>query len=240
MGDQGMPGVCQHARQMGWHMTAIPKPASALLGGVAILTKDPWCRVLLRSFSSEDAQLLMVSVGSPGCEQMVVVTGYKRPRAPRHVLDTLGEWLASLSHRRWVLSGDWNMDVTDSAFAQLCLAWHGSLVVSGCHARGTVPLMRWLWAMNSVVVAKACRPSVVVRIRSSAWTVRAGMLCRSGVSLCTESGARKGSRRRAGVWLGSTLACRRRRGCACWSRSRWMLHGRLGVLPRSSIWLIAA
>ena len=231
-----MPGVCQHARQMGWHMTAIPKPASALLGGVAILTKDPFSALSAVRMPSCSWSLWVAQAASKWSWSL----GISVRVPPRHVLDTLGEWLASLSHRRWVWSGDWNMDVTDSAFAQLCLAWHGSLVVSGCHARGTVPLMRWLWAMNSVVVAKACRPSVVVRIRSSAWTVRAGMLCRSGVSLCTESGARKGSRRRAGVWLGSTLACRRRRGCACWSRSRWMLHGRLGVLPRSSIWLIAA
>ena len=30
--------------------------------------------------------------------------------------------------------------MTDSAFAQLCLVWHGSLIVSGCHVRGTVPI----------------------------------------------------------------------------------------------------
>ena len=151
LAQEAIPGAGQAARQAGWHLTAVPRPAGTLRGGVGILCKDPWSCIVVKSFHSSDAQLLMVTAGAPGCEMLTVITGYRRPKSTFEIFGVLNDWLAEIPHKPWILTGDWNVDVSSSRFADVFLAWHGTLVSSGLHQKGS-------HAIDAIVASSALHP----------------------------------------------------------------------------------
>ena len=93
----------------------------------------------------------MVTAGAPGCEMLTVITGYRRPKSTFEIFGVLNDWLAEIPHKPWILTGDWNVDVSSSRFADVFLAWHGTLVSSGLHQKGS-------HAIDAIVASSALHP----------------------------------------------------------------------------------
>ena len=137
LGKQSIPGVARCCARRGWQFAAVPKPCLRGKGGVGIAVRSPWACMVLDSHACHEGQLLMVEVGRPGAENLVVIVGYRRPGAQGDMLQRLSAWLSGLRDRKWTLAVDWNLRVDVGRFAQVCGSHLGTLVCKGRHCRGS-------------------------------------------------------------------------------------------------------